>query len=62
MRNQILDVGAKKLNYEIREVVVFAQEIEKLGQQITWENIGDPGYQRRTGSNMDKKNCSESSR
>lgn len=42
MRNKILDAGAKKLSYEIREIVAFAQKIEKLGQKITWENIGDP--------------------
>lgn len=28
--------------YEIREIVEVAQKIEKLGQPITWENIGDP--------------------
>lgn len=42
MRKQIVEIGAKKLNYEIREIVDFAKEIEKLGQKITWENIGDP--------------------
>jgi len=42
MRNQIIDIGAEELSYEIREIVDFAKRIEKLGQQITWENIGDP--------------------
>jgi alanine-synthesizing transaminase len=42
MKNRIIGVSAKKLSYEIREIVVFADQIEKLGQQITWENIGDP--------------------
>ncbi len=42
MRNQILEIGAKELTYEIREIVVFAKQIEKLDRTITWENIGDP--------------------
>ena len=42
MRRNILHVGAANLKYEIREIVTAAQEIEALGQEITWENIGDP--------------------
>ena len=42
MRRNILHVGAQNLKYEIREIVGAACEIETLGQQITWENIGDP--------------------
>lgn len=42
MRRNILHVGAANLKYEIREIVTAAQEIEALGQDITWENIGDP--------------------
>lgn len=42
MRNQILEIGAKELTYEIREIVAFAKQIEEFGQSITWENIGDP--------------------
>lgn len=42
MRRNILHVGADNLKYEIREIVVAAREIEALGQEITWENIGDP--------------------
>ena len=34
--------GADELVYEIREIVEVANQIEKLGQEITWENIGDP--------------------
>ncbi len=42
MRRNILHVGAANLKYEIREIVAAAHEIEALGQEITWENIGDP--------------------
>lgn len=42
MRRSIVHEGAKNLSYEIREIVVVAREIKKLGQEITWENIGDP--------------------
>jgi len=42
MRRNILHVGAANLKYEIREIVTAAQEIEALGREITWENIGDP--------------------
>ena len=42
MRRNILHVGAQNLKYEIREIVGAAHEIESLGQEITWENIGDP--------------------
>ena len=42
MRRNILHVGAGNLKYEIREIVGAAHEIEALGQEITWENIGDP--------------------
>ena len=42
MRRNILHVGAQNLKYEIREIVGAAREIEALGQEITWENIGDP--------------------
>lgn len=42
MRRNILHVGAQNLKYEIREIVVAAHEVEALGQEITWENIGDP--------------------
>ncbi len=42
MRNTITHPGADNLVYEIREIVGVANQIEKLGQPIVWENIGDP--------------------
>lgn len=48
MRNNIVHQGAGELTYEIRGIVAVAEEIKKLGQEIYWENIGDPvakGYQ-----------------
>lgn len=42
MRRNILHAGAASLKYEIREIVSAANEIRALGQEITWENIGDP--------------------
>ena len=42
MRRDIVHEGAKNLTYEIREIVAVAREIRDLGQEITWENIGDP--------------------
>lgn len=42
MRRNIVHVGAASLKYEIREIVVAAREVARMGQPITWENIGDP--------------------
>jgi aspartate/methionine/tyrosine aminotransferase len=42
MRRNIVHVGAGSLTYEIREIVGAAREIKSLGQEIIWENIGDP--------------------
>lgn len=42
MRNKILSDGAKELSYEIREIVKKADLINKNGQPIVFENIGDP--------------------
>ncbi len=42
MRNNIVSLGADELKYEIREIVAVAKEFQKLGLDITWENIGDP--------------------
>jgi aspartate/methionine/tyrosine aminotransferase len=42
MRRNILHAGAANLKYEIREIVGAGNEIRSLGQEITWENIGDP--------------------
>src|SRR3989338_5976120 len=48
MRNNIVHHGAGELTYEIRGIVDIAEKIKSLGQEICWENIGDPvakGYQ-----------------
>jgi alanine-synthesizing transaminase len=42
MRQKLLSDGAKELSYEIREIVKKAELIQQLGQEIYWENIGDP--------------------
>ena len=42
MRHKILSEGAKELSYEIRDIVKKAEMVQKLGQSIYWENIGDP--------------------
>ena len=42
MRQKLLSEGAKELSYEIREIVKKAEQIKKLGLDISWENIGDP--------------------
>lgn len=42
MRQPLLSEGAKELSYEIREIVKKAEQLRKLGLQISWENIGDP--------------------
>ncbi len=42
MRTNIVAEGADELSYEIREIVDFGKQVEALGQQIIWENIGDP--------------------
>lgn len=42
MRQHLLSEGAKELSYEIRGIVKKAEQIQKLGQPIYWENIGDP--------------------
>ncbi len=42
MRQQLLREGANELTYEIRGIVKMASQIERLGQKIYWENIGDP--------------------
>ena len=48
MRNNIVHQGVGELTYEIRGIVEVAEKIKSLGQEIYWENIGDPvakGYQ-----------------
>ncbi|HOO47536.1 MAG TPA: pyridoxal phosphate-dependent aminotransferase [Deltaproteobacteria bacterium] len=42
MRRDIVHEGAEQLTYEIREIVAVADELSRLGVDITWENIGDP--------------------
>ncbi len=42
MRTNIVHEGADELTYEIRGIVRVAQQLQKLGVEIVWENIGDP--------------------
>ncbi|RNC84717.1 MAG: pyridoxal phosphate-dependent aminotransferase [Balneola sp.] len=42
MRQKLLSDGAKELSYEIREIVKKAKLLQEKGQEIFWENIGDP--------------------
>ncbi len=42
MRQRLLSIGANELSYEIREIVKKAERIQAQGQEIFWENIGDP--------------------
>lgn len=42
MRRNIVWEGAHQLRYEIREIVGAAQGLQHLGQEIIFENIGDP--------------------
>lgn len=42
MRQHLIRPGASELSYEIRGIVKKADQLEVLGQQIYWENIGDP--------------------
>ncbi|MBN2618938.1 MAG: pyridoxal phosphate-dependent aminotransferase [Spirochaetales bacterium] len=42
MRRSIVHEGAGKLTYEIREIVKIARKVSSLGQEVVWENIGDP--------------------
>lgn len=42
MRQPLLRPGAEELTYEIRGIVKKARQIEALGHEMTWENIGDP--------------------
>lgn len=42
MRQELLHGGSQKLDYEIRDIVKKAEQLQKLGKKIYWENIGDP--------------------
>ena len=48
MRQPLLREGASELTYEIRGIVKKAHQVEKLGQKIFWENIGDPVQKNTT--------------
>ncbi|BDD07580.1 aminotransferase [Fulvitalea axinellae] len=42
MRQKLLREGSKELSYEIRGIVKKAEQVKAQGQEIVWENIGDP--------------------
>ena len=42
MRRNIVWEGADQLHYEIREIVGTAHGLQALGQDVIFENIGDP--------------------
>lgn len=42
MRQNLLHEGSHKLDYEIRDIVKKAEQLQLLGHKIYWENIGDP--------------------
>ncbi len=42
MRQRLRNPGARELKYEIRSIVKKAHQVQDLGQEIYWENIGDP--------------------
>lgn len=42
MRQKLLSDGAKELSYEIREIVKKAKLLQAEGNEVFWENIGDP--------------------
>jgi aspartate/methionine/tyrosine aminotransferase len=42
MRRDIVHPGADELIYEIRQIVAIAKQLEKMGVNIIYENIGDP--------------------
>ncbi len=48
MRNRLVYEGASQLEYEIRQIVQKAEQIQSLGIPITWENIGDPIQKNNT--------------
>ena len=47
MRQDLLRPGADELSYEIRGIVKKAEQLQKLGYKIHWENIGDPIQKNR---------------
>ncbi len=42
MRTDIVHIGAGELTYEIRNIVIVGETLQKLGIDVHWENIGDP--------------------
>ncbi|MEO1051016.1 MAG: pyridoxal phosphate-dependent aminotransferase [Bacteroidota bacterium] len=46
MRQRLLNEGALRLEYEIREIVKKGRQLEAIGREIYWENIGDPIQKR----------------
>nr|MBF0221122.1 pyridoxal phosphate-dependent aminotransferase [Desulfobulbaceae bacterium] len=42
MRKDIVHIGADKMHYEVLSIVELARELNALGLDIYWENIGDP--------------------
>ncbi|MCI5128745.1 MAG: pyridoxal phosphate-dependent aminotransferase, partial [Candidatus Electrothrix sp. AUS3] len=42
MRTDILHIGAGELTYEIRNIVNVGNQLQALGLNVNWENIGDP--------------------
>lgn len=42
IRRSLVHEGSGQLTYEIREIVNFANELEKYRLKVIWENIGDP--------------------
>ncbi|MBN1410209.1 MAG: pyridoxal phosphate-dependent aminotransferase [Spirochaetales bacterium] len=42
MRTRIVHEGVKHLEYEIRKIVEIGLQMETLGVDMRWENIGDP--------------------
>ncbi|MEM9325651.1 MAG: pyridoxal phosphate-dependent aminotransferase [Bacteroidota bacterium] len=47
MRQALLRLGADELSYEIRGIVRKAEQLQAIGKQIHWENIGDPIQKNR---------------
>lgn len=42
LRNKLIYEGGDLLEYEIRNIVKKAEKVAEAGQEILWENIGDP--------------------
>ena len=42
LRNKLIYEGGDLLEYEIRNIVKKAEKVAEAGQEIFWENIGDP--------------------